>query len=338
MLKPDEDKKLCIFSFIILSLFAGLSYDIGWDYMTYREAIIYGDIGRFEYLERILMQYTRNVPQLFFLVNHTLIVGFTMWTINRYASDKLIAIFVYICFPYQFLFGLSTIRAAVVASIVFWGYEYFLNELNKPVLYIIVVGIGFFIHQATLIAILLLFVHYIKIGRWGNLIILFLSLFTAYIHIDLTWLSIFNGLDVFTGLSDKLEYYSDVEFGGGTMIHYCFFILAFIGVIFYRHISNNKTATVSLSMITIGFFLSMLFHESPVLSSRFSRFFYIFCVLLIPEYIKIFPKRFQPVVRGGILLVLITLLLYQLSIPNYIGLMPNRISTYWPYQTIFEYL
>ena len=62
MLKPDEDKKLCIFSFIILSLFAGLSYDIGWDYMTYREAIIYGDIGRFEYLERILMQYNTFDP------------------------------------------------------------------------------------------------------------------------------------------------------------------------------------------------------------------------------------------------------------------------------------
>lgn len=336
--KPSEQRKVCMFAFFLLSLFAGLSYDIGWDYLAYRDAIVYGDIERFEYFERMLMQWSRNTPQLFFLVNHTIIVGLTMWTINRYSPDKLLSILVFICFPFQFLFGLSTIRAAVVVSMIFFGYNYFLRERNQPIWFIAVVALGFFVHKAALIGLLLLLIHYLKIGRLGNLVILLLSFFTSFVYIDLTGLSFLDDVNAFEGISDQLEYYADADYGGGAMIHYCFFALSLIGIIFYKRIAKSENAKICLTMITIGYFISMLFQGSATFSSRFSRFFYPFCILLIPEYLSVFPKNIRTIARGTIICLLIALLLYQLSINNYTGYTPDRISTYWPYNTIFEVL
>ena len=334
--KHSEQHNVCMFAFIVLSLFAGLSYDIGWDYLAYRDAIVYGDIERFEYFERVLMQWSQNMPQLFFLVNHTLIVGLTMWTINRYSSDKFLSILVFICFPFQFLFGLSTIRAAVVVSMIFFGYNYFLKERNQPIWFIAVVALGFFVHKASPIGLLFLLIHYLKIGRLGNLVILLLSFFTTFINIDLTGLAFLDEVGAFEGISDQLDYYADSDYGGGTMIHYCFFALSLIGILFYKRIANNKNATIYLTMITVGYFISMLFQGSATFSSRFSRIFYIFCILLIPEYLSLFPKNIRKISRGIVICILIALLLYQLSINNYTGYTPDRVSTYWPYRTVFQ--
>lgn len=334
--KPSEQRKVCMFAFFLLSFFAGLSYDIGWDYLAYRDAIVYGDIERFEYFEQMLMRWSRNTPQLFFLVNHTIIVGLTMWTINRYSPDKLLSILVFICFPFQFLFGLSTIRAAVVVSMIFFGYNYFLRERNQPIWFIAVVALGFFVHKAAPIGLLLLLIHYLKIGRLGNLVILLLSFFTSFVYIDLTGLSFLDDVNAFEGISDQLEYYADADYGGGAMIHYCFFALSLIGIIFYKRIAKSENAIICLTMVTVGYFLSMLFQSNPVLSSRFSRFFYIFCILLIPELLNIFPANIKKITRGLVICVLVALLLYQLSIPNYTGPSVERTSTYWPYKTILS--
>lgn len=336
--KQSEQYKVCLFAFILLSLFAGLSYDIGWDYLAYRDAIMCGDVERFEYFERVLMQWSRNTPQLFFLVNHTIIVGLIMWTVNRYSPDKLLSILVFICFPFQFLFGLSTIRAAVAVAMIFFGYNYFLKERNQPIWYIVVVALGFFVHKASPIGLLLLLIHYLKIGRFGNLVILSLSFFTIFINVDLTGLAFLDDVSAFEGISDQLEYYTDADYGGGAMIHYCFFVLSLIGILFYKRIANNENAKIYLTMVTVGYFISMLFQASSTFSSRFSRFFYIFCILLIPEYLSLFPKHIRTIAKEVIVCVLIALLLYQLSINNYTGYTLERISTYWPYHTVFQVL
>lgn len=334
-LKPSEQSKLCMFAFILLSLFAGLSYDIGWDYITYREAIVSGSIERFEFLERELMRISRNTPQLFFIVNHTTIVGLTMWAINRYSPDKLLSTFVFICFPYQFLFGLSTIRAAAMVAIIFGGYLYFLYEKNRPLLFIATLVVGFFVHQVALAGILLLVVHYLKLGRWGNLAIIVLSFFTSLASVNLN-MDFLNGITAFEDISGKLEYYTDAEYGGGQLIHYCFLLLSGVGIVGYRKIEHSNLAKTSLTMVTVGYFIASIFQQSPVFASRFSRFFYIFCILLVPYYIQVVPKGLQKFSRAVILCILVALLLYQLSIHNYNGIDFERINTYWPYQTILN--
>ena len=111
-----------------------------------------------------------------------------------------------------------------------------------------------------------------------------------------------------------------------------------IGILFYKRIANNENAKIYLTMVTVGYFISMLFQASSTFSSRFSRFFYIFCILLIPEYLSLFPKHIRTIAKEVIVCVLIALLLYQLSINNYTGYTLERISTYWPYQTVFQVL
>lgn len=338
MHRPNEQVKLCTFAFVLLSLFAGLSYDVGWDYLTYRDAIISGNIERFEYLERVLMRISRNAPQLFFIINHTAIVGLTLWVINRYSTDKLLSIFVFICFPFQFLFGFSTIRAMLTVTMVFWGYEYFLKERKNPLMYLIVLMVGFFVHQASLAGILLLIEHYLKIGRWGNLAIILLSFLASIINLEIFNIDFLNGINMFEEVSDKFEYYTDVEYGGGQLIHYCFLIISIVGIIFYKKIEQFEDARICLTMVTIGYFIFTLFQQSPVLASRFCRFFYVFCILLIPYYVYILPKRLQSISRNLILCLLTSLFLYQLSIHNYNGNDISRTSTYWPYKTIFNFV
>lgn len=334
--KTNEQKKLCIFSFILLSLFSGLSYDVGWDYITYRYDIISGNIERYEFLERELMRISENIPQLFFIINHTIIVGLTMWIIYRYSTNKLLSIIAFICFPYQFLFGLSTIRAALMVAVVFSGYMYFLYEKNNPLLFILTLIIGFFIHQAALGGILLLCVHYLKLGWWSNLAIIIVSFFASFIKINLN-VDFLNGISVFEGVSSKLEYYTNnSEYGGGQMIHYCFLILSILGIIFYKKIEQSNVAKISLTMVSVGYFIAALFQQSPVLASRFSRFFYVFNILLIPYYVYALPRVLQKVAKMVLLCTLTALLLYQLSIHNYNGVDFGRVSTYWPYKTIME--
>ena len=334
-LKPYETGKLCLFSAILLSLFTGLSYDIGWDYLNYRTHIINGDIERFEFLERELMRLSKNIPQLFFIINHTAIISLTIWTINRYSPNKLLSIFVFICFPYQFLFGLSTIRAALMVAIIFAGYMYFLYEQNKPHWFILTVFIAFFIHQAALAGIILLGLHYLKLGRWANLVITILSFTLSASTMNLN-INFLNGISLFDGISERFEYYKTVELSGGSVIHYCFFALSLIGIVFYDKIKQHDIAKVSLSMVTVGFFLAMLFQQAPVLSSRLSRFFYIFSILLIPYFINIVPKGLKGKTINLLYLTLLILLLYQLSIDNYNGMDYDRSSTYWPYKTFLN--
>ena len=336
---PDNKQgNVCVFAFILLTLFAGLSYDVGWDYLAYRTAILTGDIERFEFLERELMRLTKKAPQWFFLINHALIIGTTMWAVKKRSVNVLVSIFVFICFPFQFLYGLSTIRAAVVAAMTMWGYVYCLEERKNPLLFIAVIVVGFFIHQASLVGLLLLPIYYVNIGRIGNLVLLIATIFVARmkLHFDMEFLGEdVNAMTEVAEMAERLESYEEVETGGGSVIHKCFMALSVIGILFYDKLTkDNKYVGKYITIITIGYFLASMFSESPVLASRFSRPFDAFCVLLIPYFLSIVPQHTKKFATNAVLVLMTLLMLYQLYIPNYNGYENGRKSTYWPYRTI----
>lgn len=334
-LKP---KKICVFTFWVLFLFSALSYDVGWDYIPYLNDIKNLNIERHEFLEKQLMALSFNLDfyQLFFIVNHLLILLCVLYTIKNESRCITLSIIVFICFPFMFLTGLSTIRSALATAIIFWATGKFLKD-KRILLYLVVVLICFFIHKSSILSLLILFFYYIPLNRWGNLVLLV----TAFLVGGMGIIPSFNNFFFFNNelLSDVVERYDRYVQGGGDtgsqqLVQIIFVGINIMNIIFYKSIGKTDIIRKYITLINIGCCLFFVFRGNTVLASRFSRLFYLFVVLVIPYYIDIIKIGRKNAV-GLIVGVCLIIFVYQLYVPNYNGMDPWRINTYWPYKFFF---
>ncbi|MCI7070642.1 EpsG family protein [Bacteroides pyogenes] len=333
--KQFPNDKFCYVAGFILAMFAGLSYDVGWDYVVYRDMMLNKmDYSRIELLEQWLLIFCKDIkfPQLFFLVNHFVIVFCNVLVIKKVSPNKYISVILFLCLPLSFLTGISTIRAAVTASIMFYAYEYYLRE-NK-VLYFLGCGIiCFFVHASSLIFVLMIFVRYINIPLIFNILLFAIAfIFSKSVLIDFSYLANFSFM---ADIVERFDYYQSIGNDSSSSIPYIYYALNVLNFIFYKQlVKNDKITSQYITLFNIGCCLSLFFSFNHTMSLRFSRFYYSWLVLLIPYYSIVFYKQRFMITKLIIGLSLL-LLLYQLYLPNYNGTDPFRISTYWPYQLFF---
>ena len=221
----NNDKKFCYLAGTIISLFAGLSYDVGWDYVIYMD-MMKGQMEyeRIELLEQSLLLFSKKIqfPQLFFIVNHFIIVFCNVLAIKKSSTNVYLSVLLFLCLPLSFLLGISTIRAAVAASIMFFAYEYFLKE-KKP-WYFLLCGIAcFFIHEASIIFVMMLVVYYIEIPLWVNV-----SMFVAASVLSVGQLTEISWLSSFAFLSnamDRYDYYTQNANEVASKIPYIYYMI-----------------------------------------------------------------------------------------------------------------
>jgi hypothetical protein len=338
--KPSDGKGLCFFSSVLLSLFAGLSYDVGWDYVNYIHIMETNSIERIEFLEWALLNFcvqTRSY-QLFFLVNHILIVGLIIYSIYLACKDPFLPIIAFLCFPFTYLLEFSTIRAALVMALTLFAYIKFLRN-GKVVYFTAIIIAGFFIHNISPLGLSLIPLHYMNFGRISNIVFLIICLIYSRAGISELNVSFLNSFDVLENVSSRFNYYIESEgnFGGGTMVHYVYLIFIILNIIFYNRITDNdKNIRKYILFVTVGYCMYLLFSSNQTLADRFSRNFYVFELLLIPRYVTLLGHKNRMLIQMALVSVCLGLFMYQLYIPNYNGTDPTRRSTYLPYNVFFN--
>lgn len=332
------NKHICFLAFLLLGAFAGFSYDVGWDYMSYMDSIKIGDVERYAFIERHLAMLVKQRPQWFFIVNHFAISALVMSAIDKSSINPYISILLYICLPCSFLTSLSTIRFALASAIVFWGYCVFLRK-NKIVPFLLTACIGMLTHTAILFGLILIPLHYIKSTKWLNIAILVASFILIGVGSNFQ-ISIFQDSNGVAEINEQIEHYHDVDMGGNSMINILFLAISVVNIIFFDKLCKlDDKAPKYVLFITMGYFMSNFFMGSSVLAARFSRCLYIFSILIIPYYIKLFKNiKTQKIIQQSIIVVALVLYVYQLMIPNYNGYELERTSTYWPYRFFFNEL
>lgn len=334
----QNKRTFLLLSFILLFVFAAISFDVGWDYLTYYKTLIYDLFKiRFEKIELHIAQLSMglNYPQLFFIINHFIITLFITLSIGKESPNPYLSVIVFLCFPLFYLGGLSLIRFSAATSIVLFGYFFFLKE-RKILLFMLTLAIAYYFHSAILIAALLIPLNYINLSRKANVLLLIFSFIVSKAF--MSWFSSFEVFFLFGENYDRLNRYlmSGGDVGGQSKIHYFFLAINIFNLIEYNKLKNmNENIARYITFFNIGCCIAFLFSSNTVLMSRFSRLYYFFVIFLIPYYGGLFPKISTKNANSLIIFISILLLAYQLSIPNYNGFEPGRVSTYWPYRVYF---
>jgi len=334
----QNNKRFLTLSFFLLFIFAAISYDVGWDYIPYYRALTFDmSFDRFEQVEYYLAVFCIKIdfPQLFFIVNHLIIVLFLMMAIGKESKNQYLSVIAFLCFPLFYLGGLSEIRFAAALSIVLFGYVFFLKE-RKIVLFLITLIFASLFHTAILVAILLIPIRYFRVSRMLNIIALVLSVFFS--NLFFSRIVGYEGLTILGDDYNRLMWYLDSEntIGGQSKLHYFFLVLNIINLISYDKLKSIDENNVQfITIFSMGCCLAFLFSENMVLMSRLSRVFYFFIIFLLPYYSQLFTKFKKQSTNTFIVLFSVLLLAYQLSLHNYDGEEIGRISTYWPYKVFF---
>lgn len=337
-LNRQNEKRFVFLSFSLLFLFAALSYDVGWDYLPYYQALTFElSYDRFEKIEYLLAVFSRSIdfPQFFFIVNDFIVVLFLMLAIYKESKNRYLSIIVFLCFPLFYLGGLSELRFAAALSIVLFGYVFYLKE-GKPVKFLITIGVAYFFHSAILAIILVFPLYYVKVSKTINVVALIASFMLSQVFF--TWLSSYQGLAAMGNDYERLSWYLERggDIGGQTKLHYFFLLLNVFNLVEYNKLVKlDEDNARYITLFNVGCCLAFLFSSNTVLMGRFSKIYYFFIIFLIPFYSQLFPRFSKGTVNRVIIFISILLYAIQLALPNYNGMEPGRINTYWPYRVFF---
>lgn len=328
--------------FVLLFVFSGFRYGVGWDYFNYYDTVISADwrLYRMEYLIRklALFCYDNKTPILFFIVTSFVTLFCYFYTISKESIDKPASLMVFLCLPCFFLTSLTTIRFSLAVAMIFLAYHFFREK--KFWLCILIVVAAFFVHRATLFAILTIpfLVWNVSFSNRTNFTILivciiigtFFSFFSVFSSVADSALEMLNNED----MSQSVENYMDIQNGGFSRTPFIYAIIDVL-VLFALNdrVRGEKDEKVGfyVTMFNLGCSITFLLSFNPTLASRLSLFFMVYLILAVPYINK---KSWQSFLLFSIFIVFFLL---QLSVrgthPDFIG----RFNCFLPYRIMFSY-
>lgn len=325
-------------AFIILAVFVGCRYGVGWDYWNYLRAIEAGGaaVERFEWIPRQIALFAHRIdfPQLYYMITGSFSMFFIVKGIARITTNLSLSIYIFITFPLFFLNSLIIDRFFLAFSLVFYCSTYLFKD-RKIIPFILGILISFNIHVVSIVATLFLIPYYITINRKAN-IILFIVTFLISSGTSKLLLTYFPniGLGMNSMMSEKVDSFMNyVEVGNSsdlTKIPYVFYSINIFNLLFRRYLfgDSNKVDTY-LMIFNIGCCLMQLFSFEQSMASRFSVFFLLYITLIIPLYKD---KNITYVFY----IVGLLLYIYALSVDAYHPDFYNRRNCYLPYRTFLN--
>lgn len=320
------------FVFISLFLFSALRYNVGYDYESYYDALKYDiefELLRWEFIERMLAYFSQYIGfiYLFFIVNSFFTLYFLFLALKKYTPNNIYLGFVcYFCLPVFYLTSLSTIRFHLALSIVFWATTFLKDE--KWIRFLLIVLCAFLIHSSALVAILFIPLFKWQISRTINAIILISSFFASSIILNIVNTFIFDNYLLRSFQSYALFEGQDVF----NKLPLLFHAINIFNLLFYRKIIKSDSRVKRyITIFNISCCLMQMFSINPTLSTRLSRYFFIFILLIIPQYITIGINR--KLVKFGLFSIMILLYISQFIITT-IGLLHGADKhAFFPYKT-----
>lgn len=320
---------------IILTIFVGFRYAVGWDYYTYYDAIKYNyGLDRYAFLIRMIANFCvyLDSPQLFFLITGFFSMLFCVSAIYKISTKPAISLLIFITFPLLFLDSLIIVRYFLSFSIIFYA-SLFLKE-NKVFSYLFFILIASQIHIASLIGILYLIPYYMNINNKASLLLFVLSFVigNAILHIFPSIIILFSGfssLESDVNLFNRyLEAANNANLKAIPILYYTInaINLLFKNKLFYR---DDKDVILYLSVMNIGCCIMQLFSFENSMAARFSVPFIVYLVLIVDRYKNKSLSQFIFISLGLLLFV------YALTIDAHHSEFIGRRNCFLPYNFNF---
>lgn len=323
-IKHSQRLLLLLFASVLLSLFAGLRYDLP-DYMPYwegfkevsRSGLVYSDLDIAAFFEpgyNLLAWIISRIldhPVALFVIVASLAVGLNLAFYKRYSHYFLIAVLLY--FSHTFLMRETMqIRAGVAAAIVLWSLPYV--EKHKPWRFIAIVVLAMGFHLASGVFLLVYLVYHwnwtAKTWKWIVAICLIMGLALPFGKL-LTMLP--SG-----GIFGRILAYSwMVEQGpSGVLTNPTIIKQLFIVIICLKYwdilIERAPHFRLLVTPLLISVCWLMVWNDFAIVAGRMGTFFSVTEVLVYPMLMYLVTPRSRPVM--GILLVLFALSTLSLNL------------------------
>lgn len=339
-IKSQKNKGILILILsIIFILFASIRWEVGtdWDqYLWFFNIIDKADFGKagHEFLYEVLLRIAKflfgTYTGMLFLTAF-IIISLTFRTIYKYSIYPILSILV--LFAYSINASGFGYRQDIAIAITFFSFKFIYER--KLIKFLVCILFATLFHQTAIIFTVAYWIYSIKWTR-KYLILLIVSTVIGFF--------IMNKLDFIAGLytqsaQGKLDYYlenKDETFGGGDSpvlilirgIANRFFLL-FLPLLIIFTKKNEKVEELKklYNIFLFGFLFFLVFGSVAVVFLRFTRYFDIFQILVIPLTVYLSPPKH----RVALILLLLTYFSIKFSV-----VILNDKNIYVPYQTIFD--
>lgn len=319
-----------IINLIILIIIAGFRYFSGMDYMSYAYMVykvqhhIHLSVEIGYHLLNILIYTFTDQVQVIFLVMAILILSVKGFAINKYMKKKNFALFIIFCL--YFLIGdMGQIRSTFAQSLDLLAIFLFINNKKKISFLLILLGVFFHLSSAIMFIIFI-----IRDKKYNTKLLVGGYILAAVIGqiVSLNLLAdIARQIGGFAGNKIFQYTHSSVRVGLSFNVLFDFAMLVFILFTRKYYKIKNKTFNVAFNLYYLGILSYLLFNNYFVIAARFSNYFRLGLVILIPIIIsKIKNKKIKWVIIAIFLLIFSMMVLRQLH---------SHWSEYVPYRMNF---
>ncbi|HIB8180946.1 TPA: EpsG family protein [Elizabethkingia anophelis] len=268
---------------------------------------------------------------LFLLFQAIIIYGLTYASIKLYSPYKFLSLLVWFSFAFA---GIFFVRQSIAITLGLFSFQYILKR--KLLNYIMFIILASFFHRTALVLLPFYFIVNYKIQKKY----IFLLLIAVFLSSALAKNLLANLPFVNTAISMRLEGYLDSSqnkgFGSAfspfeTMVRgsvYRIFLILIFVVYFYNEILKDQKKYILFNLYFYGTLFFILLVPISTVMIRFSSYFEISQILLIPILLYDVKKA---KIKG-----LFLLSLFIFSLIRFIGVVKGYEDLYIPYKSIFN--
>ena len=320
--------------YCILLFFASIRYGIGYDYFSYKGSIDFDQpqyvYERLEPFSRLLINVSKffDSSNLYFFLYSILILYPIYYVVKKNSSSPSLSLFIYLLFPSFFIDSMGIIRNALAFSMVFVAYHYLIRK--KFLWYFIFCVFAGLCHNSGYISFILFPIYIFSRGKMCNLLFCVLCYFIGG-YVD-TIISIFPSSAFLNALVGYINQAKEV----GSM-KYLVLLIGGINFIYWDRLVKVRSENVYiLNLISVGLCFFFLFILDDTLSYRLSNYFLLFIILLFPDYMLVFKKRYKKIVQAMIIMFFLSVLSvsFYINISGYLKGYTEKMNML-PYQTVF---
>lgn len=323
--KASEKSKV-ISSTILVVVFTGIRYNIGFDYPQYLDNIQHEWYST-EPLSAFLQMLAYNTdPILYFVITSLLMYPIMIKAFTKDSVNPMESILFFLCFQSFYICSLSTIRQAMAWAVIWW----LISQEKKGVLKICISSIvAFCFHSSGLAGIILLFPlsKLKKVHLW--------LIFSISFVCSALFIKIISLLPADNVVILKMSGFLEADFGGATKIKYIIWVLYIVCLLNYnRLVAINKRYGYFIIVATIGIGLYNMTLFNAHMADRLMAMFWGPVICMIPAV-----RRITHVPKALYAIVCLSLFAYSISLAHQSSIeRGDRPSVYYPYRTIFEFM
>lgn len=321
--KPSKNKKkafcaIACVQWVILSGLRGM--DVGADTIGYRRSFyrigltswhrIFADVSDYiggadikdpgyAAVVKTFQTFSTNYQAYLVFIALLFMIPMAIW-IYRNSSMPCLSFIIFSTLFYSF-YAVTGIRQTIATSlVVFIGYEFI--KKKKPIPFLLLMFIAFFIHKSCICFLPFVFFAHKKI-TW-RYVGIFSAITAAFLILGKT---LYEPFAEFVGYDVEEEYMADTS---SYVLVIC--LLTVSAFVLYRYIKKNTDeeklkALYNAALFTTAFTLLTLRNQTFM---RVQQYYALFLILLVPEMVKAIDKKHRWLVYfGGVLLLIVKLIL-----------------------------